>query len=129
MQLTALAAVRALEAADSGVQRAGVCLFDAAWHQGIVGLVAGRVKERLRRPVIAFALSDERNLRGSARSVPGVHIRDVLETIATHEPGLLEKFGGHAMAAGLSRPRTELDRSRRPSDAAATRAMRLSPLG
>src|SRR5260221_5793443 len=79
MQLTALAAVRALEAADSGVQRAGVCLFDAAWHQGIVGLVAGRVKERPRRPGIAFALPDERNLRRSARSAPGGHSTDVLE--------------------------------------------------
>ena len=129
MQVTALAAVRALEDAGSGVQRAGVCLFDAAWHQGIVGLVAGRVKERLRRPVVAFALCDERNLRGSARSVPGVHIRDVLAAMATREPDMLEKFGGHAMAAGLTLPRGELDRFARAFDAEVTRVMRHNALG
>jgi len=110
MQVQALAAVRSLSDPGSRVQRAGVCLFDASWHQGVVGLVASRVKERLRRPVIAFAVSDERTLRGSARSVPGIHIRDVLEAIATREPQLLEKFGGHAMAAGLSLPLANLDR-------------------
>jgi single-stranded-DNA-specific exonuclease len=123
MQLTALAAVRTLRDADSGTQRAGVCLFDAGWHQGVVGLVAGRVKEQLRRPVVAFAVADERTLRGSARSVPGVHIRDVLEAVATREPGLLEKFGGHAMAAGLSLPRAHLDRFARAFDLEVTRAM------
>lgn len=126
MQMQALTAVRALRVADSGVQRSGVCLFDAAWHQGVVGLVAGRVKEQLRRPVVAFALSDERNLRGSARSVPGVHIRDVLEAVATREPGMLEKFGGHAMAAGLSLPRAHLDRFARAFDAEVARAMAAS---
>ena len=128
MQLQALAAVRALTAPGSGVHRAGVCLFDAQWHQGVVGLVAGRMKERLRRPVVAFALTDERNLRGSARSIPGVHVRDVLEAIATAEPGLLEKFGGHAMAAGLSLPRAELDRFARAFDAEVTRVMAQSSL-
>ena len=123
MQLQALAAVRALRDEVSGVQRAGVCLFDAGWHQGVVGLVAGRVKEQLRRPVVAFALADERNLRGSARSIPGVHIRDVLEAVATREPGMLEKFGGHAMAAGLSLPRAHLDRFARAFDAEVARAM------
>ena len=123
MQLQALAAVRSLRAGDSGTQRAGVCLFDAGWHQGVVGLVAGRIKEQLRRPVVAFALSDERNLRGSARSVPGVHVRDVLEAVATREPGMLEKFGGHAMAAGLSLPRVHLDRFARAFDIEVARAM------
>ncbi|MDE2249904.1 MAG: single-stranded-DNA-specific exonuclease RecJ, partial [Gammaproteobacteria bacterium] len=123
MQLTALAAVRGLRAAGSGMQRAGVCLFDAGWHQGLVGLVAGRVKEQLRRPVVAFAAADERTLRGSARSVPGVHIRDVLEAVATREPGLLEKFGGHALAAGLSLPRAHLDRFARAFDLEVARAM------
>jgi single-stranded-DNA-specific exonuclease len=88
-----------------------------------VGLVAGRVKEQLRRPVVAFAVADERTLRGSARSVPGVHIRDVLEAVATREPGLLEKFGGHAMAAGLSLPRAHLDRFARAFDLEVARAM------
>jgi single-stranded-DNA-specific exonuclease len=123
MQQQALAAVRTLREADSGTQRAGVCLFDAGWHQGVVGLVAGRVKEQLRRPVVAFAVADERTLRGSARSVPGVHIRDVLEAVATREPGLLEKFGGHAMAAGLSLPRAHLDRFARAFDLEVARAM------
>ena len=129
MQLQALAAVRSLRVGGSGPQRSGVCLFDASWHQGVVGLVAGRVKEQLRRPVVAFALTDERNLRGSARSVPGVHIRDVLEAVATREPGLLEKFGGHAMAAGLSLPRAQLDRFARAFDAEVARAMAQSALG
>jgi single-stranded-DNA-specific exonuclease len=128
MQQQALAAVRALRDELSGPKRSGVCLFDAAWHQGVVGLVAGRVKETLRRPVIAFALADERTLRGSARSVPGVHIRDVLEAIATREPGMLEKFGGHAMAAGLSLPRSQLDRFARAFDAEVGRAMARSAL-
>jgi single-stranded-DNA-specific exonuclease len=121
MQEQALAAVRTLSDPASGVQRAGVCLFDTQWHQGVVGLVASRIKERLRRPVIAFALADERTLRGSARSVPGVHVRDVLEAIATREPGLVEKFGGHAMAAGLTLPRAHLDRFARAFDAEVTR--------
>jgi len=125
MQLQALAAVRSLSDGGRGVQRAGVCLFDADWHQGVVGLVAGRVKERLRRPVVAFARADERTLRGSARSVPGVHVRDVLEAIATREPDLLEKFGGHAMAAGLSLPAAHLDRFARAFDREVARAMAL----
>lgn len=88
---------------EQGTPPAGICVFDEGWHLGVVGLVASRVKERLHRPVIAFAPTDERGwLKGSARSVPGVHIRDVLEGVATRSPGLLEKFGGHAMAAGLS---------------------------
>jgi single-stranded-DNA-specific exonuclease len=123
MQLQALAAVRSLRDASSGNTRHGVCLFDPGWHQGVVGLVAGRLKEHLRRPVVAFALSDERNLRGSGRSVPGVHIRDVFEAIATRNPGLLEKFGGHAMAAGLSLARSQLDRFARAFDAEVARAM------
>ena len=128
MQLQALAAVRSLRAGEGATQRAGVCLFDAGWHQGVVGLVAGRVKEQLRRPVVAFALADERNLRGSARSVPGVHVRDVLEAVATREPGMLEKFGGHAMAAGLSLPRAQLDRFARAFDIEVARAMAASAM-
>jgi single-stranded-DNA-specific exonuclease len=80
----------------------GLCLFDESWHQGVVGLVASRVKERVHRPVIAMARADATWLKGSARSVPGVHIRDVLDSIATRSPALIEKFGGHAMAAGLT---------------------------
>ncbi|MDR3477464.1 MAG: single-stranded-DNA-specific exonuclease RecJ [Gammaproteobacteria bacterium] len=83
----------------------GICLFDEQWHQGVIGIVASRIKDRFHRPVIAFALSNENELKGSARSVPGLHIRDVLAEIAAAHPHLIEKFGGHAMAAGLSLPR------------------------
>ncbi|MCD6039514.1 MAG: recJ [Gammaproteobacteria bacterium] len=83
----------------------GICLFDADWHQGVIGILASRIKDRLQRPVIAFAIANETELKGSARSVSGVHIRDVLAHIATHYPGLIGKFGGHAMAAGLTLPR------------------------
>ncbi|HXI68579.1 MAG TPA: DHH family phosphoesterase, partial [Steroidobacteraceae bacterium] len=95
MQQEALSAVRVLEKPlESAVQRSGVCLFDESWHQGVVGLVASRVKERLRRPVIAFASADAASLRGSARSIEGVHIRDVLDSIAARHPGLIHRFGG-----------------------------------
>lgn len=81
----------------------GICLFDPGWHQGIIGLLASRITERLHRPSIVFAPSQQGDeIKGSARSIPGVHIRDVLEAIATREPQLISKFGGHAMAAGLS---------------------------
>lgn len=79
-----------------------ICVFDESWHQGVVGLIASRVKERCHRPVIAFAREDNDFLKGSVRSVSGVHARDLLESIATTKPGLINKFGGHAMAAGLT---------------------------
>lgn len=102
MQAEALAHVDARVAGLEGAMPAGVCVFDAGWHQGVIGLVASRVKERLHRPVIAFAPSEPGWVKGSARSVPGVHVRDVLDALATGHPGMLEKFGGHAMAAGLT---------------------------
>src|SRR5215472_5400353 len=117
MQQEALAAVRRL--ADPGPdapQRSGVCLFDEGWHQGVVGLVASRVKERVRRPVIAFASADPATLRGSARSVAGVHIRDVHDSIAARHPGLISRFGGHALAAGLTLERARLDEFARAFD-------------
>lgn len=79
-----------------------LCLFDKTWHQGVIGILAGRIKERYYRPVIAFAWVSEDELKGSARSVPDLNIRDVLAAIDTDHPGLIKKFGGHAMAAGLS---------------------------
>ncbi len=79
-----------------------VCLYDEHWHQGVVGLIAARVREKCDRPVVAFARDGEGMLKGSARSIPGVHIRDLLEAVSTAEPGLICKFGGHAMAAGLT---------------------------
>jgi len=95
-----------------GGESQGLCLFDETWHQGVVGLVAGRIKDRLHRPVIAFARAEDGSLRGSARSVPGVNIRDALESIATRCPGLIAKFGGHAMAAGMSLAEPALERFR-----------------
>lgn len=81
---------------------AGVCLFDKYWHQGVIGILASRIKDRLHRPVVAFASADNGEIKGSARSIPGVHIRDVLSEIAVAHPQVLTKFGGHAMAAGMS---------------------------
>jgi single-stranded-DNA-specific exonuclease len=110
MQAEALAAVRRLrEPGPRSLQRSGVCLFDESWHQGVVGLVASRVKDRIRRPVIAFALAGDGQLRGSARSVPGIHIRDVLANLDARHPQLIAKFGGHAMAAGLTLEHARLD--------------------
>jgi len=80
----------------------GLCLFDANWHQGVIGILASRLKERYHRPTIAFADAGNGEFKGSARSIAGFHIRDALSSIACAHPGLIEKFGGHAMAAGLS---------------------------
>jgi single-stranded-DNA-specific exonuclease len=132
MQSEALAAVKFLRpvgaegaATDDPrfVNRHGVCLFDASWHQGVVGLVAGRIKDRIRRPVVAFAKTDERWLRGSARSVPGIHIRDVLDAVAARHPELLQRFGGHAMAAGLTLEARFLDAFAQAFDAEVARAV------
>jgi single-stranded-DNA-specific exonuclease len=110
MQAEALAAVRRLrDPGPRALERSGVCLFDESWHQGVVGLVASRIKEHIRRPVIAFAVAGEGQLRGSARSTPGIHIRDVLASLDARHPQLITKFGGHAMAAGLTLERERLD--------------------
>jgi single-stranded-DNA-specific exonuclease len=102
MQLTAVDLAADAVQGAAGAEALGICLFDEHWHQGVVGLVAGRIKERLHRPVIAFARAEDGSLRGSARSVPGVNIRDALDSIAARHPDLIDKFGGHAMAAGVS---------------------------
>ena len=86
---------------------AALCLFDSDWHQGVVGILASRVKDKYHRPVIAFAAVNDGDggateLKGSARSIKGFHIRDALDAVASRNPGLISKFGGHAMAAGLS---------------------------
>jgi single-stranded-DNA-specific exonuclease len=119
MQAQAQAAVKGVSAWQDGERHAGLCLFDAGWHQGVVGLVASRIKERTGRPVIAFApAGDGAELRGSARSVPGVHVRDVLDSVATRNPGLIKRFGGHAMAAGLTIDQPDLDRFARAFESA-----------
>ena len=95
-----------LETLDSNQLQAGLCLYNSEWHQGVIGLLAARIKERFHRPVVAFANANDdagsSEIKGSARSIPGLHIRDVLDSIAARHPGLIQKFGGHAMAAGLS---------------------------
>ena len=84
-------------------------LYDAGWHQGIVGLVASRIKERTHRPVFAFATAGENALKGSGRSIAGVHLRDLLAWVDSRWPGMITKFGGHAMAAGLTMPLASFD--------------------
>ena len=79
-----------------------LALYDTQWHQGVVGLLASRIKEKYHRPVIAFADAGDGELKGSGRSIPGLHMRDVLDTISKQHVDLIDKFGGHAMAAGLS---------------------------
>ncbi|HFD87362.1 MAG TPA: single-stranded-DNA-specific exonuclease RecJ [Gammaproteobacteria bacterium] len=86
----------------------GLALHQDGWHQGVVGLVASRIKERYHRPVIAFADAGDETLKGSARSIPGLHMRDALERVHSQHPGMIEKFGGHAMAAGLSMKKQHL---------------------
>jgi len=115
MQQQAMAAVQSLHLGAAALPR-GLCLYDASWHQGVIGLVAARVKEQIHRPVIAFAPAGEDEIKGSARSIPGLHIRDVLDAVAARHPGLLTRFGGHAMAAGLSLPRVHFDRFRQAFD-------------
>ena len=101
MQQQALAIVEQLGLEDKSMP-AALCLFQPDWHQGVVGLLASRIKEKYHRPVVAFARGDNGELKGSSRSIPGLHIRDALDAVATQNPGLITKFGGHAMAAGLS---------------------------
>ncbi len=80
----------------------GLCLYDANWHQGIIGVLAGRIKEMVNRPVIIFASAGEGFLKGSGRSLSGIHLKDVLDALAAKHPALINRFGGHAMAAGLT---------------------------
>ena len=102
MQREALTIVEKLAFDTETELPSALCLFQPDWHQGVVGLLASRIKEKYHRPVIAFARGDNGELKGSSRSVPGLHIRDALDSVATQNPGLITKFGGHAMAAGLS---------------------------
>lgn len=102
MKTEAMSLLSEMKALDPVHAPAGVCLYDANWHQGVIGILASRIKDRLHRPVIAFAQAESGELKGSARSINGVHIRDVLSDIAAAHPQILSKFGGHAMAAGLT---------------------------
>lgn len=95
----------------------GLCMFEPHWHEGVIGLLASRVKERVHRPVVVFTKAENGELKGSARSIPGFHVRDALEAIATREPDLLLRFGGHAMAAGLALRESEFERFQAAFDA------------
>jgi single-stranded-DNA-specific exonuclease len=101
MKAQALAVIESL-LSDTRELPAGFCLFDSHWHQGVIGILAARIKDRFHRPVIAFARTGKGELKGSARSIAGLHIRDTLDAIASRHPELLSHFGGHAMAAGLT---------------------------
>lgn len=103
MQEQAFFALKKFQSSPTSLP-SGICLFDKEWHQGVIGILASRIKERFHRPVIAFALVNDQELKGSARSIAGIHIRDVLAEIAIQKPHLIMKFGGHAMAAGLTIP-------------------------
>jgi single-stranded-DNA-specific exonuclease len=107
MQQEAEVAVASLSVNEHSLPLA-LALFQDDWHQGVVGLVASRIKEKIHRPVFAFAQADDGEVKGSGRSIPGVHLRDLLERIDTQCPGIILKFGGHAMAAGLSIARSNL---------------------
>jgi len=110
MRDEAEAIVEGENALVSGARDAfGLVLFDEQWHQGVIGIVAGRLKEQLNKPVVVFAADGDGYAKGSARSIPAVHIRDVFDTVATQNPGLIDKFGGHAMAAGLSIAQSGID--------------------
>ncbi len=103
------AAAVQLETIDAA-GRASLSLFDPAWHQGVIGILAGRIKEALHRPTFVFARADAGELRGSGRSIPGLHLRDALDLVAKHDPALLKRFGGHAAAAGLTLMESDLPR-------------------
>ena len=96
------------EAADA----AGIVLFDAEWHQGVIGILATRIKEKRHRPVFVFAPGDNKQIKGSGRSIPGLHLRDALDLVSKRAPELLKRFGGHAMAAGVTIMEADLPRFR-----------------
>ncbi|QWD63575.1 single-stranded-DNA-specific exonuclease RecJ [Polynucleobacter sp. MWH-UH2A] len=112
MQETALAHLSEEQLAGTMAQRSSICLWNPEWHQGVVGIVASRLKERFNRPAIIFAPDGNtgEELRGSGRSLTGFHLRDALDIVSKKEPGLILKFGGHAMAAGLTIRKTDFDR-------------------
>ncbi|MBL3524816.1 single-stranded-DNA-specific exonuclease RecJ [Serratia plymuthica] len=111
MQVEALQLCDELERSSTALPY-GLAMYHPEWHQGVVGILASRIKERFHRPVIAFAPAGEGILKGSGRSIAGLHMRDALERLDTLNPGLMMKFGGHAMAAGLSLEEAKFDEFR-----------------
>lgn len=112
MQREAMQLLEEFLRTTGGYVPSALSLYDERWHQGVVGILASRIKEHLHRPTIAFANGEPGEIKGSARSIPGLHIRDALDRVATRYPGLVRKFGGHAMAAGLSIADVDFERFR-----------------
>ncbi|WP_333840750.1 single-stranded-DNA-specific exonuclease RecJ [Pelomicrobium sp.] len=112
------AALEHLEDFDPG-NRWSLALYEPSWHQGVIGILASRLKERFHRPVIAFAPGQAGELKGSGRSIPGLHLRDALDLVAKRQPGLIVRFGGHAAAAGLTLPAGGLEAFREAFEACA----------
>jgi len=122
MQQDALAQLESIDLEGNDALFA-MTLYDPAWHQGVIGILASRIRERVHRPTLVFADAEEGMLKGSGRSITGLHLRDVLDQVATRHPGLLTKFGGHAMAAGLSLARDDLDRFKQALNDAVAEAL------
>ena len=110
MQVEALRELDNMQGELEGELPMGMCIYRGDWHQGVIGILASRIKDKFHRPVIVFAESNDDELKGSGRSVKGIHLRDVLDELATTNDGLLNKFGGHAMAAGLTLKKQDLNR-------------------
>jgi len=116
MKQEAMAFCERLQFGEGSELPFGLALFQRDWHQGVIGILASRIKEKFHRPVIAFADGGEGWIKGSCRSIPGLHMRDALDRIDTQHPGLIAKFGGHAMAAGLTIKEADFDRFSRLFD-------------
>lgn len=128
MQQQALAALNQVQLQADQQMPWGLCLYKKDWHQGVIGILASRIKEKFHRPVIAFAPAEKGEIKGSARSIPGFHIRDALDAVASRHPGLISKFGGHAMAAGLSLSAEKYESFRQAFDKEARRLLTLDDL-
>ena len=123
------AAVLSLDSLDVDADDAyTLCLFQPTWHQGVVGIVASRLKDRFHRATIVFARGSTGELKGSGRSIDGFHLRDALDLVSKREPGLIRRFGGHAHAAGLSIDETALDRFSRAFEAVARQTLSAADL-
>ncbi|HHX8283103.1 TPA: single-stranded-DNA-specific exonuclease RecJ [Vibrio diabolicus] len=116
MKQEAMAFCERLQFGEGSELPYGLALFQRDWHQGVIGILASRIKEKFHRPVIAFADGGEGTIKGSCRSIPGLHMRDALDFIDTQNPGLIIKFGGHAMAAGLTIKEQDFERFSRLFD-------------
>ncbi|UUM30212.1 single-stranded-DNA-specific exonuclease RecJ [Vibrio japonicus] len=116
MKQEAMAFCERLQFGENSQLPHGLVLFQRDWHQGVIGILASRIKEKFHRPVIAFADGGEGTIKGSCRSIPGLHMRDALDRIDTQNPGLILKFGGHAMAAGLTINENDFERFTRLFD-------------